>query len=998
MATGRFLTSPCLASHVPVMHTLSIAPQLDGLGGPSFSLVIALLLLALFLVGLLLLLVRRRYRGRQAEMLQRVSELEALSDAGRAIVAAQLDIDALCELIAVEAGKVIDTRTFQIGLFRDDFYYIIFWTVDGKRRPPETFDLGEDGGLVGWVYEKQQPLLIRDFGRELGTLPAQPRYVSDAPPRSGLFIPMLSGEQTLGILAAQSQEPGHFTNDDLRRLTILANQAAAAIANAELFQQERTRAAHLALVGQIAQEVNAIQDLDELFAQIVQLTCKTFGFHPVSIFGIDSQTGEAVIQASSIREIEPGQIRIPPEIGLIGTSVAGEQTIVSNYTLDDERFLNTVTGDDPDMLTKAEIVIPLIVDGQLLGVLDVQSEEAAVFRRQEQAVLEALAAQIAIAIHKTRQLATQREQAWLTTAQLQVADAIRQSGNLEELLEAITRLTPLLVGVDQCGILLWDPDLQVYEGGTIYGLPAKAEERFDSARLAIGDWTPLDAVHVGMTRLPTQKHPPWLAPHAGNVSLVLYPLIAKGRMVGIMVVDKPEQPPVAIEGHISATFYERQDELLRNIANQTAQAIESEQLHIAQQEEAWVNTALLQVAEAVNSLIDLNEILNTIVRFIPMLVGVDSCLILIWDEETETFYAGPSYGLDEMGRGLLRSFEIDASELPAMEQQNVNLPTPATTLYKIQLPTWLHDVMGTPTANALPLYARSKLVGALVVGPSVNNRPLLGRRLSILTGIAQQAAIAVVNDQLYKEAAERSRLEQELDVARQIQASFIPPGNPDIPRCSVASFWQAARQVSGDFYDFFELPHGRWGIVVADVADKGVPAALFMALSRTILRTIALNRHEPSGTLERANRIIWNDTTSDLFVTTFYAIWNPQTGTLSYGNAGHNPPLLLHHGGRHTLLAGDGIALGVLEQVSIEQKSVRLEPGDAVLFYTDGVTETMNEDYDEFGMDRLRLVASATQERDAAGIMAAITEAIRDHAGDTPQFDDITLVVMKRTG
>src|SRR5690606_4710181 len=113
---------------------------------------------------------------------------------------------------------------------------------------------------------------------------------------------------------------------------------------------------------------------------------------------------------------------------------------------------------------------------------------------------------------------------------------------------------------------------------------------------------------------------------------------------------------------------------------------------------------------------------------------------------------------------------------------------------------------------------------------------------------------------------ERSRLEQELDVARQIQASFMPNGSPDIPGCSVAGFWLAARQVSGDFYDFLELSPDRWGIVIADVADKGVPAALFMVLSRTILRTIAFNRHSPGNALERTNNIICNDSTSDLFV------------------------------------------------------------------------------------------------------------------------------------
>lgn len=968
--------------------------QPGGLSGPSFLLILVVLLLGLLTAGLLLFLLRRRYRLRQSSILRRVSELETLSDAGRSLVEAQLDVQALCNLIAQEAGKIIDTSTFQIGLFSDHRYEIVFWRVEGRRRDPAVFDLDDDGGLVGWVRDHRQPVLVRDFDQELDTLPARPRYVSDAPPRSGLFVPLISGDQTLGLVAAQSQEPEHFSQDDLRRLSILANQSASAIANARLFEEERTRAAQLELVGQIAQQVNVIQELDELFDQVVTLTVETFGFHPVSIFGIDNVSGEAIIQASSIEGIEAGQIHVPPGLGLIGAAVATRQTIVSNYTLEDERFVNNLE-DEAEYMTRAEIAVPLIVDEQLLGVLDVQSDEPGVFTAREQMVLEALAAQVASAIQKTRQLAAQREQAWVTTAQLQVADAIRQSTNMEELLTAITRLTPLLVGVEHCAVLLWEEQLEAYEGAAVYGLPSGAAAEFRETTLRIGDWSPLDAVHVGMARLQTDKRAPWLERFHEDQALILYPLVAKGQMVGVMIVDEPAQPPVAIKGYVSESFFERQDELLRNVANQAAQAVESEQLHIAQQEEAWVNTALLQVAEAVNSLIDLDEILDTIVRFVPLLVGVDTCLILIWDAENETFHAGPSYGIDEMGRGLIDSFEIEATEFPNMEPKAVDPPTPGTTLFKIQLPNWLHNVMGAAVADVLPLYARSSLVGALVVGPSPHERPLSGRRLSILTGIAQQAAIAVVNDNLYKEAAERSRLEQELDVARQIQASFIPPGNPRIPHCDVASFWQAARQVSGDFYDFLELPNRRWGIVIADVADKGVPAALFMALSRTIIRTIALSRFEAATALERANRIIWNDTTSDLFVTAFYAIWEPETRTLSYGNAGHNPPLLIRADGDNELLGGDGMAMGVLEQIRVAQKYVRLQPGDTVLLYTDGVTEAMNEDLDEFGLERLQIAARQGARGAASRVVGEITAAISDHAGDTAQYDDATLVVIK---
>jgi phosphoserine phosphatase RsbU/P len=499
-------------------------------------------------------------------------------------------------------------------------------------------------------------------------------------------------------------------------------------------------------------------------------------------------------------------------------------------------------------------------------------------------------------------------------------------------------------------------------------------------------------VHVGLAELTTRQPPPWSSgPENGPDQYSLHPLVAQGQILGVMVVS--EQPG---REERAATGSQRRAELLRNLAHQAGQALERAQLRIAQQEEAWVNTALLQVAEAVNSLIDLNEILHTIVRLVPMLVGVDSCLILIWDEEKQCYYAGPSHGLSEMSRGVVESFEIEPSDFTAVEAQEMDWLNPDITFYTVRLPPWLQTALESKIAYAIPLNARGRLVGNMMVGPPANGRPLTGRRLNILTGIAQQAAIAVVNDHLYRESADRDRMDQELNVARSIQASLMPDGNPQIPGCDVASFWQAARQVSGDFYDFMPLTNGWWGIAVADVADKGVPAALFMALSRTILRTVAFNRPRPAEVLARTNQIIFNDSQSGLFVTIFYAIWDPDSETLTYANGGHNPPLLLQRNGRCRNLDTAGIALGVLEEVEIGENKVRLRPGDTVIFYTDGVTEALNEDKDEFGVERLTLTAARSRQLDAAGIMEAITRAVNDHAGDTPQFDDITLVVLKR--
>ena len=168
---------------------LAATQQADGLQWPAASLPILLVLLTISAV-----ILWRRFRSRR-QLIERINDLEALSAAGRAIVAAQLDIVTLSRLIAEEAGGIIDTRTFQIGLFEDDVYEILYWTINGEQKEiPASFDLKDNAGLVGWVRENKRLLLIADFAKERDTLPAQPRYVSESPPRSAVFVPLVSGE------------------------------------------------------------------------------------------------------------------------------------------------------------------------------------------------------------------------------------------------------------------------------------------------------------------------------------------------------------------------------------------------------------------------------------------------------------------------------------------------------------------------------------------------------------------------------------------------------------------------------------------------------------------------------------------------------------------------------------------------------------------------------------------------------------------------------------
>ncbi|HSJ53587.1 MAG TPA: PP2C family protein-serine/threonine phosphatase, partial [Anaerolineae bacterium] len=280
------------------------------------------------------------------------------------------------------------------------------------------------------------------------------------------------------------------------------------------------------------------------------------------------------------------------------------------------------------------------------------------------------------------------------------------------------------------------------------------------------------------------------------------------------------------------------------------------------------------------------------------------------------------------------------------------------------------------------------------------------RWLSILSGIAGQAALAVENHRLLIESAEQERMRQELEVARRIQVSFLPDCCPPVPGWELAAVWRSARQVGGDFYDCIPLPANgsgggtggqRLGLVVADVADKGVPAALFMALSRTLVRTVAIDGRPPALALSRANDLIVADARTDLFVTLFYAVLDAESSEVAYASAGHVPALLVRAGsGQVEELRAPGMAMGVLTDVNFEERRADVEPGDLLVFYTDGVTDAMDGGHRSFGRERLAEVVRAHRHLPATHVAQAVEEAVDAFAGSTAQFDDLTLLIAKR--
>jgi len=275
--------------------------------------------------------------------------------------------------------------------------------------------------------------------------------------------------------------------------------------------------------------------------------------------------------------------------------------------------------------------------------------------------------------------------------------------------------------------------------------------------------------------------------------------------------------------------------------------------------------------------------------------------------------------------------------------------------------------------------------------------PTIRRQLPALQSLGAQIASALRRAKNYEATLTMQKTMQELSLARTIQDSFLPESVPQLQGWQLTATLEPARQIAGDYYDFIHLPENKLGILIADVADKGLGSALYMALSSTLIRTFASEYYrDPAKVLQTANKQILRNARANLFVTIFYGVLDPSTGVLNYANAGHNPPYLISTANGVKTLNNTGMPLGIDEENSWGQDQVVISPGEMLLMYTDGVTDAQNND-GEF-IDRKLLLSTAQQQigDSVEDVMQGILNKVHRFVGDSPRFDDITLVILRR--
>ncbi|MBN1286835.1 MAG: SpoIIE family protein phosphatase [Anaerolineae bacterium] len=480
-----------------------------------------------------------------------------------------------------------------------------------------------------------------------------------------------------------------------------------------------------------------------------------------------------------------------------------------------------------------------------------------------------------------------------------------------------------------------------------------------------------------------------LAVHAST------PLRSRNRTLGILNVAAPDWDSFSPEALA----------VLTNAGSQMGIALERARLFdMLQEQRIHEQAALLDFSNQLLSRPHLEDLVGYLVDEVRTLLQADACAMLLPSDSPDqlAFCAANGWHHDPVAAHRLVPLNKSSGPGLAMRNQRVVL---IADLAQDNLTLWSPDWRRAESFRGhavMPLIAEGRAIGALVIDMRTP-RLLNEDETRLLQLMANQAAIAIENARLHKESIRRQRMADELAVGQQIQRSMLPQATTlGIPGWSFSSSYAPARMVGGDFYDLFSLSRedDRLGMVVADVADKGIPAALFMALSRTVIRATALSGRSPASTLMRANHLILNDIESDLFLSAFYAKLDTRTGRMVYANAGHNPPFWYKAvEDEFEALNTNGIVLGVLDDVELEERRIDVAPGDAVVFYTDGVTDAMNTAEKEFGEARLQaVVRAAAADRDAAAqqILRAVLDAVHHHMDGAPQFDDITLLVARR--
>ena len=950
---------------------------------------------------------------------RRVEQISSVFEVSHALVSI-LDLDALLaelvQLIQKRFGyPFVHVYTVHPGRRR-----IIYEAGSGERsaelgKLEVSYPLDSEKGIIPWVARNGQTFFTNDVLREPLYVPAElPPYET----RAELTVPLSVGNEVLGVLDIQSKEPNAFDENDRFLFEALAATIATALRNASLYRSEQWRRMVAESFRDVAYLITTNQPLDDLLNIILEklennLPCDASAIWLLEDAQNQGDGNKYRLQLAATRNIQPESV-------LQVVRGNSEAQAMLERALDEAQPLIRQPGDPAGPLGAAlhfsdnysSIAAPMLTGHKPLGILTLAHSANGRYGSEAQAITATFANYAAVAIQNARLYHESQEQALISTMLLQVAEASQSILTVDDLLTTMVRLTRLLIGVRKCAFLLWEDSLQLYELKAWYGFePAEADGEAGSlfpptlpafARLSDQKTTiylenPLDELNMPEISL---------APETGIQ--VMLPLLVRGEVMGAFLVALQ----TADQSESEQGFDPKALSILQGIAHQTAMTVDNLRLLDARQEEAYVTAALLQVAQAVVSSNDLHDTLDTVVHLLPILVGIDTCVIYLWDPSSRLFRPIQAYASSRReeetllssafapGEYKLLDASFNSSELHICEVTQPNSLFPSWAQIDCQSYSQVSEQTALSVGDwllAYPLSMQNIVMGVMLVQEKNMSPSFWERRLEIINGIAQQVSLAIQNDIFKQEMVENERIEREVQLARQIQETFLPTSLPRLDGWELDLRWETAREVGGDFYDVFRLEGNRLGLVIADVSDKGLPAALYMTVTRTLIHAYAADGGTPARVLEEVNELLVNDLPESMFITVVYAILSLDSGELVYANAGHNLPLMYRLEQEQVeQLPKGGTALGILTDLELENHIIHIEPGDVLTLFTDGVVDILSPQTESFGEERLRQMIAQNGKLGVDALLENLDDALIDFRQGTRQFDDVTIVAIRR--
>lgn len=865
-----------------------------------------------------------------------------------------------------------------------------------------AFKLDATQGLITLAARSGKVQLVNDVSTDPRPVP---NPITGVKSGSELALPLIFGGNILGVLDLQSEQINAFSEEEIAVFETLSANVAVAVRNASLYRSEIWRTKNSEKYRETAELLSQSISLQDFFNasldNILELLPGDAGsiwLYPPEDFSAEAPDPDHLFLSavrlperddypSFQKELAPGEDWFHPQ---------GKR----------QAAIIRKPGDPGDLIQQAlklpenfsGIATAITAAGQVVGVLVLHEGTPGRYGAESESICATFAGYLGSAIETERLDQETQAQTYYTSVMLQVAMATRNLADANSLLRTSGEFILSLIGGASVALILKDAETNEFQLQATLG-EGTATCRLDEPCIVTNTTLLEQTLQSGKpAAMPASKCSADIAKNlllSPQDTILLFPLISHERQIGLLLHSSNEAYiPLEPELILGAQRFA----LLEGIAQQTAVSLQNIDLIQEKQAEAVISNLLLQITNLFVTSKDMQQSLRESTRILSEFTNAEEIALIQFDLEKDL---APLRFLEtKQGSYFYRSEnQVPLNHLtPSLQglERAGYLILPGNFLAS----SGYTDVKTDPDRNDISSLCFSLSVPGEVHGLLVAveaDRPGRSLRVELLKEASQQIASGIQNYITQSVQQKQNLIDKELQLARQIQKTFLPEELLPLRGYDLAAEWQTARQVGGDFYDVFELSPGKFGLAIADVSDKGLPASLYMTVSRTLIRAMALQNESPARTLEKVNHILQLDSSDGFFVTVFYAILDLSNGKVTYCVAGHNPPYILRRAqARVQPLSKGGIALGMMDPISLKDQELVLEPGDGLVLFTDGITETFSPDGDEFGENRLQARLESLLGETARGIIDGIRLSLDSFRADAELDDDYTLLVIRR--